>query len=155
MLSKIERGAASPTIGLLCKITMALGVSITRLVAEPEQARGRLVRPEEMPTLHLDHGVTRTSISTELPEWGIEMVRYVLAPGGTLGKAGGCRAPTQDILHVLDGEIEILLCEDRHRVTAGESFLLEASCGYEIRNGSPTKPATYLSAFDRRPSRTI
>lgn len=154
MLSKIERGAASPTIGLLCKITGALGVPLTRLVAEPGDRRCRMVRKEEMlPLTDALSGVTRTSVSTELKEWGIELVRYDLPAGSSTGECGGCTTGQREILHIAEGEIEVRMREATERVRAGETLLLESggsgSCGYEIRNPGK-EPAVLYFVIDRR-----
>lgn len=153
MLSKIERGVASPTIGLLCKISAALGVPLTRLVAEPEGVQRRLIRHDEMATIQdALSGVTRWSLSTELPEWGLELLRYEIAPGGSTGEAGSCGAGTREIFYVTAGTIEVH-CQGRHdTVRAGETLLLDstgAACGYVIRNPSDVVSQLVL-VVDRR-----
>lgn len=151
MLSKIERGVASPTIGLLCKITVALGVPLTRLVAEPESGRCRLVRKEEMrPLVDTISGVTRTSLSTELPEWGLELVRYDLPVGGSTGDCGGCACGIREIFHVTVGEVELTGSGSPRLMRAGDTYLYEGvGEGYRITNHGKG-PAQFFIAIDRR-----
>ncbi|MBI2345288.1 MAG: helix-turn-helix transcriptional regulator [Deltaproteobacteria bacterium] len=151
MLSKIERGAASPTIGLLCKITGALGVPLTRLVAEPSDGRGRAIRRGAMrPLTDTLSGVTRTSLSTELPEWGIELVRYDLPPGSSTGDCGGCGCGIREIFHVTAGKIDITSCGHADIIGPGEAYLLEGQGeGYQIRNTGDV-PAQFYIVIDRR-----
>lgn len=151
MLSKIERGAASPTIGLLCKITSALSVPLTRLVAEPEGQLRRVIRKAEMrPLADTVSGVTRTSLSTELVEWGLELVRYDLPPGGTTGDCGGCACGIREICHVGAGQIEIVCGGTTQTLPAGDSFVYEGTGeGYRITNPG-REAATFYLVIDRR-----
>jgi DNA-binding XRE family transcriptional regulator/uncharacterized cupin superfamily protein len=150
MLSKIERGAASPTIGLLCKVSTALGVSITRLVAEPSQRNCRLIERQSMPQIAFAEGITRTSLSTELPGWNFELVEYAMAPGETTAECGTSETKKQELLYVLEGAVDIVFCDERQRVEAGSSFVLETTeCRFEIVNASDTT-SRYLMVLDRR-----
>lgn len=155
MLSKIERGVASPTIGLLCKITGALGVPLTRLVAEPDHGRRRLIRRTEMrPLIDKISGVTRTSLSTELIDWGLELVRYELPEGSSSGDCGGCACGIREIFHVLEGEIEIHSEGLAESVRAGETYLYESiGKGYRLTANHGKGPAVFYIVIDRRATR--
>lgn len=151
MLSKIERGSASPTIGLLCKITSALGVPLTRLVAEPEGWRHRVIRREQLRSL-VDRvsGVSRTSLTTEIPEWGFELVRYDMPPGSSTGECGGCSRGIREAFHVTSGRIEISARGATEEIHTGETFLRESDGeGYTIENPGKDAAQFYI-VIDRR-----
>lgn len=152
MLSRIERGESSPTIGLLCKVSMALGVSITRLVAEPAKNRCRLIKKGEVVPFSDPTGIVRTSLSTDLGDWGIELIRYDFPARSTTGEGCGCK-DAREIIHVAAGELEVRGSVGSYRVTEGESLILESlEAPFEMRNPLSQKTTAYL-VFDRRPNR--
>jgi transcriptional regulator with XRE-family HTH domain len=50
MLAKIERGEVQPTAALLARLSCALGITVSELIASAERAPGRLARHGQQPT---------------------------------------------------------------------------------------------------------
>lgn len=151
MLSNIERGMASPTIGLLSKITTALGIPLTRLVADQDTERPRVIRKEEMRALaDTVSGVTRTSLSTELADWGLELVRYELPAGSTTGDCGSGTSGIREIIHMTKGEVDVKSEATCTVIREGDTYLHEATGeSFQISNHSKT-PACFYLVLDRR-----
>lgn len=64
MVSKVERGEASPTAALLGRLSAALGLTLSRLFARVEGGGGRVARASEQPAWRdPDTGFLRRSLS--------------------------------------------------------------------------------------------
>ncbi len=51
MIVEIEKGAANPSIGILCKLSVALGVSVADIVDVNDQTTPRVIESKDMPIL--------------------------------------------------------------------------------------------------------
>ena len=88
MIAKIERAEAQPTAALLGRLSGALGLTLSELIARAEHAESRLARAAEQPVwTDPDSGYTRRAVS---PAAGgpLELVE-VDAPRGRRGRLPG------------------------------------------------------------------
>lgn len=153
MLSKIERGATSPTIGLLCKIAHALATPLTRLVAEPTAVRCNHLSADEMITIEDANEVRRTSVSGIVPGWEIELVRYEIPAHQGTGEFS-CTESERKILYAVQGSIEIHFAQHTEMLHTGESLVVHAcECPHEFRNPG-AKTAVLMMVKEAGPERT-
>ena len=85
MIAKIERADAQPTAALLGRLSGALGMTLSELIARAEHGHGRLARAADQPTwTDPDSGYTRRALS---PAAGgpLELVEISL-PAGRFGR---------------------------------------------------------------------
>lgn len=113
MLSDIERGSKNPTVKLAYQIAQAFQISISDLLEDDPTS----------PTLfhHFPSGVTRVSHPNNLLHGALEVVLYTLDGGASAGELPPNRAGTLETVVVLDGLLELILDEQSHHLSAGES----------------------------------
>lgn len=115
MVSKIERGEASPTAALLGRLSAAFGLTMSQLFARVEGGGGRVARAAEQPTWRDPAtGFVRRSLS---PPGGapVELVWGEMPPGA------GIAYPAASYSFLLDQQIVVL--EGRLTVVQGGGHL--------------------------------
>jgi transcriptional regulator with XRE-family HTH domain len=154
MISKIERGESSPTAVVLGKLSAALQLSVTELLApgpaEPRPggqegtaaaglpggpaARGGAVRraagtPQWRDP---DTGYLRRQIST--PRFPAAVTEVVLPPGARVPYPAGAYAFIAQLVWVLSGELTLSDGPAEHVLAAGDTFELGEPRPREFRN---------------------
>lgn len=132
MVSKIERGEASPTAALLGRLSAAFGLTMSQLFARVEGGGGRVARAAEQPTWRDPAtGFVRRSLS---PPGGapVELVWGEMPPGA------GIAYPAASYSFLLDQQIVVL--EGRLTVVQGEDTY-DLGPGDCIRYGPPRDSA--------------
>jgi len=149
MISKIERGESSPTAVVLGKLSAALELSVSELLAPAGQAtagsdtdagsrarRGGLVRraadtPEWRDP---DTGYLRRQVST--PRFPAAVTEVTLPPGARVPYPAGAYAFIAQLVLVLSGQLTLTDGPDRHLLAAGDTFELGEPRPREFRNDS-------------------
>ena len=128
-LSQVERDISSPSLEDLKALARLYGVPLSLLfgAAEaPEAERGRIVRAGGRRVLGQgEGGLAETLVSPDLTD-GFEVIHSVFAPGAR--SAGATERPTQEIVYLVSGRLELTL--------AGRPFLLAPGDSARIR-GEP------------------
>jgi transcriptional regulator with XRE-family HTH domain len=149
MLSKLERGESSPTATLLGRICGAYGLTMSALVAERGETRGRLVKRAEQPvwTDPQSHYVRRqVSPLSDLP---IQLVEVELPAGAEVAFPASAYAFIRQLVWVLGGRLEFVEGDTVHRMAGGDCLELGAPADCVFRN--PGRAACrYLVALTRR-----
>lgn len=140
MLSKIERGEASPTATLLGRLSAAFGLTISQLFARAEQG-GQVARVADQPVwMDPATGFVRRSLS---PPAGapMELVWGELPPGARIAYAADSyRFIADHQVVVIDGRLTMNHRGDPRGDHAGTVFVLEP--GDCLRWGTP-RDVTY------------
>jgi len=150
MIGKIERGAAQPTAVLLGRLSAALGMTLSELVARAEGDAGRLVRSADQPTwTDPDSGYRRRAVS---PASGgpLELVEVELPAGTRISFAADTYAFIHQQIWMLDGRLRFVEGDVEHELEPGDCLQLgpPAPCTFV----NPTrKPCRYLVALTKRP----
>jgi transcriptional regulator with XRE-family HTH domain len=130
MVSKIERGEASPTAALLGKLSAAFGLTLSQLFARMEdqldQTSGLVTRAAQQPVWRdPETGFLRRSLSP--PDLGhpgrapLELVWGELPPGARISYPAASRAFIADQqLVVINGALSITLATTVHALDAGD-----------------------------------
>ncbi|WP_328455344.1 helix-turn-helix domain-containing protein [Amycolatopsis sp. NBC_00438] len=144
MIGKIERGDVQPTAALLAKLSAALGMTLTELIARAEGDGRRLVRAAEQPVwVDPDSGYRRRSVS---PAAGrpLELVEIELPAGAEVP----LRAST--FLHqqiwVLAGRLRLSEGAEVHELDAGDCLQLGSAPDRVFANPG-SLPCRYLVAL--------
>jgi transcriptional regulator with XRE-family HTH domain len=122
MVSKIERGEASPTAALLGRLSAAFGLTMSQLFARMEdQPSGQVARAAEQPAWRdPETGFLRRSLSPPGPG-PLELVWGELPPGAEIAYSAASRAFIADQqLVVIAGELSIVLGCTAHALGAGD-----------------------------------
>lgn len=150
MIGKIERGEAQPTAALLGRLSAALGMTLSELVARAEGDDRRLVRAGDQPTwTDPETGYRRRAVS---PSAGgpLELVEVELPAGVRIGFPAEAYAFTHHQIWMLEGKLRFLEGDVEHELDPGDCLQLgpQAPCAYV----NPTRETCrYLVALTKRP----
>lgn len=148
LISKIERGVATPSLAMLHRLATALNTNIGALTSEEQPSVGPILRKGERPV------IKGGSISLErigLPNPGalLQANIHIVAPGGA--SDGQIVHAGEEIGYVLEGRIELQLGDERYTLDAGDAFVFSSHMPHGYRNPGKeiarvlwvNSPATY------------
>lgn len=151
MIAKIERGEVQPTAALLGRISGALGITLSELIARAEStgAGGRVARfGDQAVWTDPETGYHRRSVS---PSAGgpIELVEVELPAGVRVDYPADSYSFTHHQIWVLDGELTFVEGAETHHLAAGDCLQLgtPVACAYVNESAGPCR---YLVALARR-----
>jgi transcriptional regulator with XRE-family HTH domain len=134
MLVQIEQGRTNPSIATLCRVANALGVAVARFVEVGEAPTVRLVRAAEAPMLWqgAGDGFARLLVGSDAPDC-VELWEWRIAPGDAF--AGEAHpAGTRELLHVLEGDLDLEIEQTKQRVGTGDSVIFRADRPHRYAN---------------------
>jgi transcriptional regulator with XRE-family HTH domain len=128
MLSKIERCEASPTAALLGKISGALGMTLSMLLADATGAAGRLIRARDQPVWRdPETGYVRKQLSP-LSDIPMQLVEVRLPGGAEVRYPASAYTFIRQLIWLVSGALEFSEGPLTHRLGAGDCLELgEAS----------------------------
>lgn len=147
MISKIERGDTQPTAALLAKLSGALGMTLSELVAKAEH--GRLIRHADQPTwTDPDTGYTRRAVSPG-PGGPLELVEVELPARAEVAFPAETYTFVHQQIWVLAGRLVFREGTVDHELDTGDCLQLGPPAACVFRN--PTdEPCRYLVALARK-----
>lgn len=148
MLINIEQGAANPSIGILLKISDALGVGLAALVDVPRQAALQVTPVGTGPVLWTSPaGGSAVLVASTSPPQIVELWDWRLGAGDRYAHDGHA-AGTRELLHVLQGEVAVEVGEQRAVLETGDavSFASDGPHAYANPNQDPARFS--LSVFE-------
>ena len=133
MLSLVERGKASPSIGTLVAISAALSVHMIDLLNENSPKPSELVsRLAQQPLFVASDGVRRRVLKTD-PRRGIEFVVNEYEPG-TESNGGPVHHSGYEYGIVLEGELTVEIAGQRYEIRAGDCISFDSNSPHRIFN---------------------
>ena len=136
LISQIERGLGNPSLSTLHKLADALGFPVSRFFDAPVAARRMLVRKDERMTLALPgpghvgltyqlltpdfQGAVALFLTSIPPHWDNEEQRFV--------------GQGEEVLHVLDGKLEVHVVEETFLLKAGDTITYDDSLEHWFKN---------------------
>ena len=149
MISKIERGEASPTASLLGRLSGAFGLTMSTLLARAEHSGGRLLRAADQPRWQDPAtGYIRQQVSpqSDLP---LDLVRVELPPGASATFPASSYTFNRHWIWVLKGKLNFHEGGTVHQMEPGDCLLLGSptECTYEARG---REACTYLVVVMRK-----
>ncbi|USY23066.1 XRE family transcriptional regulator [Nocardiopsis exhalans] len=149
MISRIENGDAQPTASLLGRLSGALGITLSELIAQAEQGDRRLARLDQQPVwTDPETGYRRRAVS---PTSGgaLELVEVELPAGARVAYPREVYTFTRHQIWVLQGTLAFREGAVEHVLERGDCLQLGAPAPCEYRN--PTEESCrYLVAITRR-----
>ena len=138
MLVEIEKGSANPSIGILCKLSAALGLSVADLVNVSSEPAVHLIDAPEIPTLWQGPlgGTARLLAGTTGPDM-IELWHWEMAPGERFDSDGHTTG-TVELFHVEQGILTIGVDGDQWQVKAGQSLVARTDVPHHYANNAET-----------------
>jgi transcriptional regulator with XRE-family HTH domain len=151
MITKVERAEAQATAALLGRLSGALGMTLSELVARAEHDDRRLVRAADQPRwVDPQSGYERRAISP-VPGGPLELVEIELPVGATVSYPAESYAFVHQQIWVLHGRLVFVEGDDEHDLRAGDCLELGPPVACRFHNPS-TRPSRYLVALARRPA---
>ena|SRR5688572_21206566 len=149
MLSKIERCQASPTAALLGKISGALGITMSALLASPTQSGARLVRADDQPVWR-DPGTAyvRRQVSP-LSNSPMHLVEVRLPRAARVAFPASAYEFIRQVVWVLNGSLEFREGNVLHQLRVGDCLELGDPSDCEFRNTGRVE-CRYLVAVVKR-----
>ncbi len=144
MIGQIEAGRSMPTIGLLFKITRALGVPFAALMGGSASG-GMTVLPSEKSKVltSRDGSFLSRALFPFDSERRVEFYELTMKPHA-FEEAEPHAAGTSENLTVAKGEVEILAGLERAILKAGDSIYFQADVAHSYRNLSSGTSVMYL-----------
>jgi len=138
MLVQIEQSRTNPSIGTLCRIADAFGVTLAQLVELSDGATVRIVEPDEVVQLWTGREGSGGDllVGTDRVEH-VELWRWRLAPGD-VHEASGHVDGTRELITVIAGTLTLQVDDEEHTVRAGGAVLFDAD-----------RPHAYLNTHKR------
>jgi transcriptional regulator with XRE-family HTH domain len=152
MISKIERGEASPTAALLGRLSAAFGLTMSQLFARVEGGGGRVTRAAEQPTWRDPAtGFTRRSLTP--PDGApLELVWGEMPPSaGVDYPAESYRFLADQQIVVMEGRLTVVQGAERYELGPGDCMRFGPPRDSAIRNDG-TAVCRYLVAVVRASS---
>ena len=134
MVVQIEGARTNPSVGTLCRLADAFGVTVARLLEADEVRTVRVAPLANAPILWRGHsgGLARLLGGLNEPDF-VELWEWVLEPGDhhtSYDHATG----TRELLHVLDGEVTVTIDGADHVARTGDTVDFAADRGHGYRN---------------------
>lgn len=153
MISRIERGEASPTAALLARICAALDLSLSDFFAAEETAVSPLSRRREQPLWRdPETGYVRRSVSPPVSGSDVDIVEISLPARARVSFPPhvATRNMTQHVW-LLEGALEMTTVTGLHRMEQGDCLFMPVGEGHVFHNPSdqPTRYAVVLSRSRR------
>jgi transcriptional regulator with XRE-family HTH domain len=134
MLSKLERGEASPTAMLLGKVSGALGLSLSSLLTDPAAAGSRLVRHADQPTWKDPLTRYRRRQVSPLTDMPVQLVEVELPPRQEVAFPASAYSFVRQLVWVLSGSLAFTEGPVQHRLNPGDCLELGPPADCVFRN---------------------
>ena len=144
MLGQIELGQSAPTINVLWKIARALEVTFSALISSRAQSGALVLRQTESKLLtSKDRSFSSRALFPFDEPRRVEFYELRLTAGGV--EEADAHAPgTSENLVVTQGQVEIEVGGEVHRLDTGDSILFEADAPHAYRNAGKGEAVMYL-----------
>jgi transcriptional regulator with XRE-family HTH domain len=152
MLSKVERGEKSPTIGVASRIAHALDTSLSDLIGGPAAASGvaAVLRKNDRAVFRdPETGFERHMVSAAPGVGGGEMIAHYLPAHVSTGLLHAYPPGTEKQLVVLHGTLTVLIGGITETLNTGDSIFFQADTDHGFANRT-NAPCEYLMVISRR-----
>ena len=144
MLSMLERGIATPSIGTLVAVSSALGMHMSDLFEAPETSRSPLRRYTDQAVVNTTEGVVRRLVHNDVQR-GVEMVVNEYAPGTSSGSEATHHAGTEFGV-LLSGILTVEVDGSRYDLVPGDGISYSSSLPHRfINTGSVPASAVWVN----------
>ncbi|TCO49459.1 transcriptional regulator with XRE-family HTH domain [Kribbella antiqua] len=148
MIGKIERGEAQPTAVLLGRLSAALGMTLSELVARAENTGDLLRRQADQPVwTDPATGYWRRAVSPAATDSPLELVEVELPPGASISYPADAYAfKRQQLLWILEGHLRFHEGSVIHDLLSGDCLQLGPPSPTTFHNPGDG-PCRYLAAL--------
>lgn len=146
MLSKVERGEKSPTLGIATAISRALGTSLTFLTNGEEERRAVAVvkRRERHVFKDEETGFERHLLSPAIGGNATELLYHLLPPHTSTGTLPSYPSGTEKHVVVVSGVLTVAMKAGDVVLETGDALFFEADVEHAFENHAGKKAEYYL-----------
>ncbi len=151
MLSKVERGEKSPTIGIATRIAHALDASLSELIGGSD-TRGKVVvmRRDRRPVFRdPETGFERHIVSPAPGGTRVELLFHHLPAGASTGFLPAYPLGTEKHVAVTEGELVVVIDGAEHRLGTGDALFFQANVDHRFDNRTAA-PCGYFLVVSRQ-----
>jgi transcriptional regulator with XRE-family HTH domain len=152
MLSKVERGEKSPTIGVVSRIAAGLNTTLTALTADNEtSSTTRVILRRSARPLFRDPktGFERHIVSPATGGGRAELIYHHLPPGTSTGMLPAYPPGTEKQIVVVVGTLVVDFKSSKEQLGPGDSMFFEATIEHAFINPAD-EPCGYYMVLSRR-----
>ncbi|WP_095118911.1 XRE family transcriptional regulator [Pseudomonas sp. Irchel s3f10] len=148
MVVEIEKCTANPSIGILCKIAAALGLSVADIVNVTEAPSAHIIESQDIPTLWTGDlgGTARLLAGTSGPNM-IELWRWEMHPGESFASSGHPQG-TLELFHVEKGTLKCMIGETELIIPAGSSAVAKTDVPHSYSNAGRSRLVFTMSVTE-------
>lgn len=137
-LSRIERGEKSPSLGTLLKVAEALSVQVGHLFGETTAPEAiTLVRSGTQLNMAGDGAPMMQAL---LPASGYRRVSAFMLEPGTERQSRQTEHPGEEMLHVLEGSVEVIFADRVIQLDPGDTLHFEGHLRHQLRKIGRKRP---------------
>jgi quercetin dioxygenase-like cupin family protein len=148
LISKIEKGSATPSLATLHRLCVALNTNIAALTSPTEPVGGPVMRQGER-TVIRGGGIALEHIVLPSRNGLLQANIHIVEPGH--GSDGQIEHVGEEVGYVLEGTVELTLRSTSYTLHAGDAFTFTSEMPHGYRNAGETTarilwvntPATY------------
>jgi transcriptional regulator with XRE-family HTH domain len=135
-LSQIEGARTNPTLGIIWKVAVGLGVPFQALIGFSETSQGRLLRAGDAIALRSTDGRMESRLLSAFSAADrVEVYELRFQPKGThRSEAHG--PGTAEAVVLLTGALRVTAGEEQHELGAGDTLLFQANVDHAYENRS-------------------
>jgi transcriptional regulator with XRE-family HTH domain len=155
MISKVERGASSPSAAILGRLANALSITLSKLFAEAELSQNTSVLLSKKHTQQHwtdnQFGITRWSISPAGAN--PELIKIEIPASGQLFMpASAYEHLNGQTIWLLSGQLDIQIDTQLFHLETGDCIALTAPADCKLHNPDHQLPCVYVVAFSQKKS---
>jgi transcriptional regulator with XRE-family HTH domain len=141
LLSKIENGRANPSLKMVHRLAVALGMPVAGLFQLRSNPYGVVLHHGERPVIEIDQVRRGDGIQLEalIPSTGGNLLEgYInhIEVGG--GSDGELQHEGEEFGYILDGQIELTVSGQSYQIGPGDCFHFRSERPHSYRNIGPT-----------------
>ena len=132
MVSMVERGKASPSVGTMVAIGDSLGLSMAELFSTGPAAARRVIRRDDQATKATVEGMTRRVVVSD-STLGLEVSEHEYMP---LGRSGSVPVHHSgyEVGLVIVGSLCVEIEDEKHQLRAGDAVRFPSSLPHRFEN---------------------
>ncbi len=149
MLVQIEKGNANPSIGILCKLANAFGVSVADIVAISDGPSVRVKHRHQMPILWQgEHGGTARLLAGTKGSVMVELWRWVMFPGEVF-KSEPHSKGTIELIYVEEGILSVTAADKNFLLDVESSMTATMDIAHSYENRSDAVLIFTMTVYER------
>lgn len=148
MVINVEQGAANPSVGILLRISDALGVGLPALVQPPEPRQVAVTRRGQGAALWTSPAGGRGVLvaGTEPPDV-VELWDWTLAPGDEYTSEAHTPA-TKELVHVHEGIVTVTVADQVVAMHTGDAMAFPGDVAHSYANPGTTAARFSLAVYE-------